>query len=75
MPNDYKWPHSITRRILSEKFNYPTSTLNNIFGAGPQKLKIIKNFRFLWGPAPKVPPENKLTVFYFKDKDLIFRMI
>ena len=45
------------------------------FGAGPQKTKKIKRFQFLWGPAPKVPPQNKLTKHYFKIKILIFKMI
>ena len=34
-----------------------------------------KVFKFLWGPAPKVPPQNKLTKHYFKIKILIFKMI
>ena len=46
-------------KSLSLKLNYVHLFWGGTFGAGPQKLKLIIMFHFLWGPAPKVVPQNK----------------
>ena len=38
-------------------------------------VKLKKSFFFVWGPAPKVPPQTKCTKFCLKDKYLIFKLI
>ena len=41
----------------------------------PIKSGEFRFFFSFWGAAPKVPPQNKLTKFYFNGKDLIFKLI
>ena len=30
---------------------------------------------YLWGPAPKIPPQNKWTGLRLKDEDFVYKLI
>ena len=66
---------SLKIKSLSLKINFVHLFSGGTFGAGHQTKWNILNFYIKLGPAQKLLTQNILTKFFFKDKDLIFKLI
>ena len=66
---------SLKAKSFSLKINVVNLFWVEFFEQNPVNCKKIKLFYFVRVPAPKVPPQNKLTKFIFEEKHLVFKLI